>query len=123
MGLPWGTFSTNRVGDLRISGKEWAKACTAVNLGAIDGVRYHGLLIHDLRRPAVKNLMKVGVTEKVAMAISGHKTRSVFDRYYIVDEADVTNAMRKLEAAPVETLTASSETSVRQATKTKRLIK
>ena len=41
--------------------------------------------------------MKVGVNEKVAMKISGHKTRSVFDRYHIVDTEDVVDAMRRLQ--------------------------
>jgi hypothetical protein len=57
--------------------------------------RYTGLIIHDLRRSAIKNLMNVGVNEKVAMKISVHKTRAVFDRYHIVDTDDVVDAMRR----------------------------
>ena len=41
--------------------------------------------------------MKVGVNEKVAMKISGHKTRDVFDRYHIVHTEDVADAMRKVQ--------------------------
>jgi integrase len=83
--------------------KEWHKACAAVGLGKLEKVegkkfkRYSGLIVHDLRRSAIKNLMKAGVSEKVAMAISGHRTRTVFDRYHIVDSADVVAAMRKVE--------------------------
>jgi len=83
--------------------KAWHKACVAAGLGTFTEVegkpdpRYNGLIIHDLRRSAIKNLMKAGVNEKVAMSISGHKTRDVFDRYHIVDTEDVVEAMRRVQ--------------------------
>jgi integrase len=85
--------------------KAWNKACDETGLGTLEKIdaqgnrRYTGLIVHDLRRSAIKNLMKAGVNEKVAMAISGHKTRAVFDRYHIVDETDVLEAMRKVQGA------------------------
>jgi integrase len=83
--------------------KVWQRACVAAGLGTLTEVegrrdkRYTGLIVHDLRRSAIKNLMKAGTSERVAMSISGHKTRDVFDRYHIVDTEDVVEAMRRVQ--------------------------
>ena len=68
----------------------WDAACTAAGCP--------GRIPHDMRRTAVRNLNRAGVTETVAMKITGHKTRNVFDRYDITSEEDLAEAARKLQA-------------------------
>ena len=66
----------------------WDEACKAAGL--------EGLTPHDLRRSAVRNMKRAGVVDSVAMRITGHKTRSMYDRYDIVDETDLIDAGQKL---------------------------
>jgi integrase len=70
--------------------KSWATACKASGLAR--------LLVHDLRRSAVRNLVRAGIPESVAMGFTGHLTRTVFDKYDVVDSKDLEAAAEKMQS-------------------------
>lgn len=69
----------------------WSGACRRAKL--------RDKVPHDFRRTAVRNLVRAGVSEKVAMELTGHLTRSVFERYNITTDRDRRDAVAKLAAA------------------------
>jgi integrase len=92
-----------RIRDFR---KAWHTACVKAGVGRLvkddqhgdAACVYEGKIFHDLRRTGVGNMIRAGVPQSVAMAISGHKDARIFKRYDIVDGFDLAEAMRKRAA-------------------------
>jgi integrase len=74
--------------------KAWANACEQAG--------YSGKLLHDLRRSAVRNMERKGLSRSVAMQLTGHKTESVYRRYAITCEADLREGVERLNAHTFE---------------------
>jgi integrase len=68
--------------------RHWHRACRLAGLPT--------KRLHDCRRTAARNLIRAGVPERVAMTLTGHKTRAIFDRYNIVSEQDLLAAGDRL---------------------------
>lgn len=75
---------------IRVFRNAWVSACTRA--GCV------GMIPHDLRRTAIRNLERAGVPRSVAMKLTGHKTESVYNRYAIVAEQDLREGVAKLAA-------------------------
>jgi integrase len=85
--VPWVFHREGR--QIRSLVRAWRTACR--NAG------FPGRLVHDLRRTAVRNLVRAGIPERVAMQMTGHKTRSIFERYNIVSDNDLRDAAKRLD--------------------------
>lgn len=71
----------------------WESACTAAG--------YPGMIVHDLRRSAVRNMERAGLSRSIAMRLTGHKTEAVYRRYAITSEADLREAVDRLAMGTV----------------------
>ena len=95
--IPWVFF---RLGAKGRGGPKHAKPITSFTKAwktAVTAAGCPGRIPHDLRRTAVRNMVRRGVPERVAMQLTGHKTRSVFERYNIVSNGDLRTAARHLD--------------------------
>ncbi|MFL5433999.1 MAG: tyrosine-type recombinase/integrase, partial [Myxococcales bacterium] len=80
----------------------WKHICKAFRR-ACNAAKLSGVWFHDLRRSFVTNARRRGVPESVVMKMSGHRTRAVFDRYNIVEEDDLRDAVKRIEAGLART--------------------
>jgi integrase len=95
-----GPFMGQRRGNFRDA---WNTACRRAGVP--------GMLRHDLRRTAVRNMEQRAVPRSVAMKLTGHRTENVYRRYAIVSPADLRAAALKLSGdIPGDNRTASLET-------------
>jgi integrase len=82
-----GRGSAKQPKPIRAFTKAWKTACIAAGCP--------GRIPHEFRRTAIRNTIRRGVPERVAMQLAGHRTRSMFDRYNIVSDGDLRTAARQ----------------------------